>query len=130
MASLPPLNPLHVFTVVARCSNLVAAAQELGVTPSAVSRQVTALEQHFGTRLFRRTRYGLDLLPEAEDLARKLSRAFEAIAAAAGGVTPSSCAAATRLLQRATTVKTCSGLSGGSEAMERRPFCAKRGRQA
>ena len=84
MASLPPLNPLHVFTVVARCSNLVAAAQELGVTPSAVSRQVTALEQHFGTRLFRRTRYGLDLLPEAEDLARKLSRAFEAIASAAG----------------------------------------------
>lgn len=80
MSDLPPLNPLHVFTVVARCRNLVLAAQELGVTASAVSRQVTALEQHFGTKLFRRSRYGLDLLPVAEGFARKVSKAFELIA--------------------------------------------------
>ena len=79
MPDLPPLNPLHVFSVVARCGNLLQAAQELGVTASAVSRQITALEQHFGTKLFRRTRYGLDLLPVAEEFARKVSKSFEAL---------------------------------------------------
>lgn len=85
MAELPPLNPLHVFSVVARCKNLVKAAEELGVTQSAVSRQIAGLEQHFGCKLFRRTRYGLDLLPVAEEFARKVSTAFDAIANASHG---------------------------------------------
>ena len=85
MAELPPLNPLHVFSVVARCKNLVKAAEELGVTQSAVSRQVASLEQHLGCKLFRRTRYGLDLLPAAEAFAQKVSAAFDALAGAAQG---------------------------------------------
>ncbi|MBO9513882.1 MAG: LysR family transcriptional regulator [Variovorax sp.] len=86
MADLPPLNPLHVFSVVARCSNLVKAAEELGVTQSAVSRQISGLEQHFGCKLFRRTRYGLDLLPVAEVFAQKVTAAFDAIGSAAHGL--------------------------------------------
>lgn len=83
MTELPPLNPLHVFVVVARAQNLVKAAQELGVTQSAVSRQITALEQHFGCKLFRRTRYGLDLLPHATDLARQSTAALEQLTSSA-----------------------------------------------
>lgn len=83
MSELPPLNPLHVFTVVARSKNLAAAAAELNVTQSAVSRQITALEQHFGCKLFRRTRYGLDLLPNAEGLVQQASEAFAQLAASA-----------------------------------------------
>ena len=83
MSELPPLNPLHVFTVVARCKNLVKAAEELGVTQSAVSRQISVLEQHFGVKLFRRSRYGLDLLPMAQNLADQATRSFTAMADAA-----------------------------------------------
>jgi len=49
---LPPLNPLRAFEVAARHSSFTRAADELCVTPSAVSHQVKTLEDHLGVVLF------------------------------------------------------------------------------
>jgi LysR family transcriptional regulator, glycine cleavage system transcriptional activator len=43
---IPPLNPLHVFEVVARAGSLTRAAEELHITQSAVSRQLAVLEDY------------------------------------------------------------------------------------
>jgi LysR family glycine cleavage system transcriptional activator len=51
---LPPLNPLRAFEAAGRLKSIRKAADELLVTPGAVSRQVQALETHLGIPLFRR----------------------------------------------------------------------------
>jgi LysR family glycine cleavage system transcriptional activator len=52
--TIPPLNPLHVFVVAAQFGNFTAAGEALGVTPSAVSRQIAVLEAYLEARLFHR----------------------------------------------------------------------------
>jgi LysR family glycine cleavage system transcriptional activator len=79
---IPPLNPLHVFEVVARTLNLTAASRELHVTQSAVSRQIAALEAYLGIGLFRRERHGVALTPAGQAYAEQVVPAFEAIAIA------------------------------------------------
>ena len=68
--SLMPLNGLRAFEAAARHLSFSHAAEELGVTPAAVSHQIRGLEDKLGHRLFvRRTRAvelteaGLRLLP-------------------------------------------------------------------
>lgn len=51
---LPPLSALRAFEAAARHMSFRAAADELGLTQSAISHQVAALEEHFATRLFDR----------------------------------------------------------------------------
>lgn len=51
---LPPLNALRAFEAAARHLSMVRAAEELHVTPAAVSQQVKQLEDLFGQPLFRR----------------------------------------------------------------------------
>ena len=46
-----PLRAIAVFHVAARAGSVSRAAQDLGVTPSAVSQQIAALEVHLGTSL-------------------------------------------------------------------------------
>lgn len=54
---LPPLSALRAFEAAARHGSFKHAADELAVTPTAISHQVRALEAHAGTALFeRRTR--------------------------------------------------------------------------
>lgn len=79
---IPPLNPLRVFEVVARTQNLTAAAQELHVSQSAVSRQLAALETYLGVELFRRERHGVTLTRVGAAYAAKVIPAFEEIGAA------------------------------------------------
>lgn len=79
---IPPLNPLRVFEVVARAQNLTAAAQEMHVTQSAVSRQIATLESYLGVELFRRERHGVTLTRAGESYAAQILPAFEAIAGA------------------------------------------------
>jgi LysR family glycine cleavage system transcriptional activator len=50
-----PLRAITVFHTAARAGSVSRAAQELGVTPSAVSQQISALEVHLGTSLMVRT---------------------------------------------------------------------------
>ena len=55
---LPSITALRAFEAAARCESFKQAAEELGVTPTAVSHQVKNLEGSFGQPLFhRRTRH-------------------------------------------------------------------------
>jgi len=57
MRKLPPLGALRVFEAAARRLSFKFAAEELNVTPTAVSHQIRLLEEILGTKLFeRRTR--------------------------------------------------------------------------
>ena len=79
---MPPLNPLHVFEAAARLSSFTRAADELGVTQSAVSRQVSRLEDYLGTRLFERRNRGIALTPEGRAYLDEIGPAFQRIARA------------------------------------------------
>jgi len=54
MRRLPPLNSLRSFEAAARHQSFNKAANELYVTPSAVSHQIKGLEDFLGLKLFRR----------------------------------------------------------------------------
>ncbi len=79
---LPSLNALGAFEAAARHSSLSFAAAELNVTPSAVSKHVTFLEQELGVPLFVRGHRSMRLTPEGEQLYRSLSESFAGMAAA------------------------------------------------
>ena len=61
MRNLPPLNALRAFEAVARLGSMKEAAEELAVTPGAVSQQIALLEDRIGTRLFQRLIRSLEL---------------------------------------------------------------------
>jgi LysR family transcriptional regulator, glycine cleavage system transcriptional activator len=61
--SLPPLPSLLAFSSAARAGSFKEAARELHLSPSALSRQIQALEQHLGVSLFLRLPTGLELTP-------------------------------------------------------------------
>ncbi len=60
---LPPLNALRSFEVAARLGSFTQAADELHVTPGAVSRQIKNLEQYLGLDLFERSARDVTLTP-------------------------------------------------------------------
>lgn len=80
---LPPLNSLRAFEAAARYSNFRKAADELHVTPAAVSHQVKTLEDYLGVRLFRRRARALELTAAARACLPRLREGFDALAAAA-----------------------------------------------
>ena len=77
--SLPPLNAVRAFEVAARHLNFVRAAEELGVTQSAVSKQIAALEDFIGAKLFERGSGGVSLTLEGRELIHAVSPAFDAL---------------------------------------------------
>lgn len=85
-ARLPSLNALRAFEAMARTGRATAAAAELNVTHSAVSRQVKALEAALGVRLFTGPRHRLELTPTGRELQAALSAAFDDITAAVARV--------------------------------------------
>lgn len=85
---LPPLGGLRAFEAAARRQSFVAAADELGVTPGAVSQQVKALEARLGLALFERRPQALVLTAAGRDYAPALKAAFDAIAAATRRLVP------------------------------------------
>ncbi|MAW81559.1 MAG: LysR family transcriptional regulator [Parvularcula sp.] len=66
MKQLPPLNALRVFEAAARHLSFTKAADELHVTPGAVSQQIKALEDFLQTPVFRRHKRALLLTDEAQ----------------------------------------------------------------
>ena len=62
---LPPLTALRAFEAAARHLSFSRAADELHVTPAAVSRQIKTLEDHLGIKLFERTNRALVLTDAA-----------------------------------------------------------------
>lgn len=78
---LPPLNSLRAFEAAARHLSMVRAAEELHVTPGAVSQQVKQLEDLVGQPLFKRGKAlalsdaGRSALPLLSDAFDRLERA-------------------------------------------------------
>ena len=81
--SLPPLPWFRSFEAAARSLSFTAAAQEIGLTQSAVSQQVKALETRLGVPLFVRRPRGLSLTDEGRKLLPQVAQALAGLAAAA-----------------------------------------------
>lgn len=84
---LPPLNALRAFEAAARHLNFSRAADELSVTPGAVSQQIQNLEDYVGAALFKRTPRGLLLTDSAQMALPALREAFDRLAEAAALLT-------------------------------------------
>jgi LysR family transcriptional regulator, glycine cleavage system transcriptional activator len=82
MARLPPLNALRAFEAAARHLSFNAAAEELNVTPAAISHQIKALEADLGVKLFRRLNRAVRLTDAGQACLPGLRDGFERIAAA------------------------------------------------
>ena len=80
---LPPLKAVLAFEVVTRLGSLSKAADELNLTPSAVSHQISNLESHVGRKLFERTSRGVELTPAGQRYSQRLAGALAVIASAA-----------------------------------------------
>lgn len=74
---LPSLNALRAFWAAARHNSFASAAEELHVTPSAVSLQIRHLEEDLELKLFERTPKGLALTADGEKLLPGINQAFE-----------------------------------------------------
>lgn len=72
----PPLRALQVFEAAARHGNFTAAGEELGITQSGVSRQVSDLEATLRIGLFNRRGARLTVTPAGARLAAQLADAF------------------------------------------------------
>ena len=82
MKRLPPLNALRVFEAAARHLSFTKAAEELHVTPGAVSQQIKALEDFLQTPVFRRQKRSLLLTDEAQASLPILREGFDKLAEA------------------------------------------------
>ncbi|MFY8106259.1 MAG: LysR substrate-binding domain-containing protein [Elstera sp.] len=80
--SLPPLSALRAFEAAARHGRMILAAEELSVTPGAVSRQVRLLEEALGVALFEGPKSKPRLTEAGRTLAPRLADAFDGIEAA------------------------------------------------
>ncbi len=76
---LPPLSALRAFEATARLKSFGKAADELNVTPAAISHQIHALEADLGVRLFHRLNRAIELTASARVLLPGLSDAFAGI---------------------------------------------------
>ena len=72
-----PLSALRAFDAAARHQSFKDAAEELAVTPAAISQQVRHLEAVIGRQLFFRSNRQLTLTPWAEASMDEVAKAFE-----------------------------------------------------
>lgn len=82
LKQLPPLKSLLAFAAASRSKNFSRAADELCITPSAISHQIKKLENQLGHKLFYREGNQLLLTPAGETLAQTVNPAFEQIVSA------------------------------------------------
>lgn len=80
------LAAFRAFVRVAEAGSFSAVAREMGTTQPAVSRQVAALEEHLGARLFQRTTRSLALTEDGRDLLGHARRVLDAVEDAEGAV--------------------------------------------
>ncbi len=83
---LPPLTALRAFEAAARHLSFAKAAEELYVTPAALSYQIKSLETDLGVPLFRRLNRAVELTEAGRLLAPGVSQGFEALKAAVRNV--------------------------------------------
>lgn len=83
---LPPLEALVVFEAASRLGSFSRAGIELGLTQSAVSRQIGKLEAYIGSKLFERVPTGVRLTSVGENYSIDVSRLILDIASVTDGV--------------------------------------------
>jgi LysR family glycine cleavage system transcriptional activator len=86
MAKFPHVTWLRSFEVAARHVSFSAAAEELGMTPAAVSQQIRLLEQTVGKQLFVRLPRGVVLTDAGKAYAQPIRRSFADMQAATTGL--------------------------------------------
>lgn len=79
---LPPLPALRAFEAAARHLSFKQAAEELHVTPAAISQQIRQLEDYLGLPLFRRLTRAIELTPQGAAMLPKLREGFDCLALA------------------------------------------------
>jgi LysR family glycine cleavage system transcriptional activator len=76
---LPSLNAIRAFETAARLGSFKDAAEELNLSPSAISRHIRSLESALGVTLFERGFREVELTEKARHYARQLSESFRII---------------------------------------------------
>ncbi|MDH4563768.1 LysR substrate-binding domain-containing protein [Pseudomonas sp. BN411] len=79
MNSLPNLEDLRVFVLVARRSSFAAAASEMGTSPAFVSKRIRLLEESLGVRLLHRTTRRVAVSEDGERVYRWAQTIFDAV---------------------------------------------------
>src|ERR1700712_5021907 len=82
MHGMPPLNALRAFEAAARHLSLTKAAQELNVSPGAISHQLRGLEKLLRVKLFERRVRRIALTPAGQLLYPGIQRGFSHISEA------------------------------------------------
>lgn len=82
MRRLPPLRALEAFVRVVRLGSARSAANELGLSPSALSRRIASLEDFTGKKMFSRSGQAMKLTEEGRQFYDKVSPHLEALAVA------------------------------------------------
>ncbi len=83
-----PLNAIRAIEIVARRGALAPAAEELGVTPGAVSQHLRRAEERLGLELFERTPQGLKPTAALRQILPQLTSGFTALADAVASLKP------------------------------------------
>lgn len=79
---LPPLRALEAFMRTVRLGSARAAAEEIGLSPSALSRRITNLEEFVGKKLFTRARQSMQLTDEGQAFYEAVNPHLESLARA------------------------------------------------
>ena len=79
---LPPLRALEAFVRTVRMGSARAAADELGLSPSALSRRIGNLESFVGKKLFTRARQSMQLTDEGQAFYEAVNPHLESLARA------------------------------------------------
>ncbi|WEK47492.1 MAG: LysR substrate-binding domain-containing protein [Candidatus Andeanibacterium colombiense] len=82
---LPPLRALEAFVRIVRMGSARAAASELGLSPSALSRRVTSLEDFVGKKLFTRAHQAMKLTDDGRAFYDAVNPHLDALAQAIEG---------------------------------------------
>ena len=88
MKDIPPLSHIPAFEAAARFESFIRAAKALGITSTAVSQHVRALENWLGTPLFVRKARGVQLTREGREFADSCQNALREIRDGAERVSP------------------------------------------
>ena len=83
----PPLNALRVFDVTGKLQSVSAAADELCITPAAVSQQIRVLEEFLGVRLFHREHRRIVLTEAGAQYHADVARVFADLQRATQSIT-------------------------------------------
>jgi DNA-binding transcriptional LysR family regulator len=104
------LNQFSSFAAVAKHLNLTKASTELRVSQPSLSLQLKQLEDHYGTKLYRRLSKGIEITEAGQLLLRKIMPILDEVAQLERGFKPRQAIVAQAILRTGGTFNTCSVL--------------------